>query len=205
MNQNRHRFLDFAGGLDDEEKPSTPDDDNIAQAYPQCSEGLRCNAIACLRDHWKNDTHIDDAYLSALQKGRFFILHKDGGLTGFVLVQSDAEQGWPSISHLYVVPERRKLGAGSRLLREAEDYIRVHLKKECARLWCDESLTQYYFGKGWHLDDTAALLSDESPTTVLLRKDLRAPLSYFFFTPPDVAPCELDQFYTANLQTMFDH
>jgi GNAT superfamily N-acetyltransferase len=64
----------------------------------------------------------------------------------------DRNNFYPYISHLYVIPSKRKQGYARKLLRFAEEYV-SDFGFDKARLWCDGDLVSYYEKQGWRVED----------------------------------------------------
>ncbi len=87
----------------------------------------------------------------------FFVAVADGAVVGTIMAGYDGHRGW--IYSVAVVPERRKLGIGSRLVRHAEDAL---MRKGCTKINLqitegNEPVAAFYQSLGYSIEKRVSM------------------------------------------------
>jgi GNAT superfamily N-acetyltransferase len=122
------------------------------QPYQLCDETIQKATVAHLAEEW-GPVYSTEGYIERIwsRTDIMFVMSDDSSFIGCVAV--DRRNFFPVMSHLYVVPEKRGLGYGNRLLRFAERYA-VKLSFTEIKLWCSQDMVSYYLKKGWVQEGT---------------------------------------------------
>ena len=117
------------------------------QPYQLCDENIQKAAVAHLANEW-GPASLEEGYIERIwsRTDIMFVISDDSLFIGCVAV--DRRNFFPVMSHLYVIPEKRGLGYGNRLLRFAERYA-LKLSFTEMKLWCSDDMVGYYVTKGW--------------------------------------------------------
>lgn len=140
--------------------------------FADCADVIRERVRSVFLDEWgaldpvayASTTFIEDNW-----KGTdvvYVMVDDEGHLVGIVAI--DRKNFYPSISHLYVVSERRNQGIGSLLLAVAEKYA-LYLSFTVVKLWCDETMTKFYETRGYERDDVL-----KQPGQIIMTKTIMA-------------------------------
>lgn len=97
------------------------------------------SCIPFILEQWKNG---DSFYI---------LLDPDQFVAGGAAI--DTKNNEPFISNIFTVPSARNKGFGRILMRYCEDYSEK-MGFTYAKLWCDESLIQYYTKQGYAVEKT---------------------------------------------------
>jgi len=89
----------------------------------------------------------------------FFVLFDDEGdfVSTFAV---DMENFAPMISHLYVNPNLRKRGFGTKTLKYGEKYIKK-MGFDTSHLWCEEELIKFYKKNNYNVDSKMKISEDK--------------------------------------------
>ena len=122
------------------------------QPYQMCDEMIQRATVAHLTKEW-GPAYSTEGYIERIwsRTDIMFVMSDDSSFIGCVAV--DRRNFFPVMSHLYVVPEKRGLGYGNRLLRFAERYA-AKLSFTEIKLWCSQDMVSYYMKKGWVQEGT---------------------------------------------------
>lgn len=117
--------------------------------YIETSNSIKEQVIKHMEKEWKYDhDHIMRNWTSG--GSVFYVMYSGNQFIGCVSI--DRKQFYPYIGNLYVVPDKRKSGYASVLLRLAEDYTEL-LSFNDSRLWCESHLIEYYEKRGYTIEE----------------------------------------------------
>lgn len=120
-----------------------------------------------------------DSYLDSKKKKRLLIMEENDKLIGFVGIKGeDVEENvsevlnkeYALITWIALIPEYRKKGLGSEILKECEKYARKWGKKG---IWlgCREKIIPFYEKKGYHREGT--FINDHGREEYLMLKEMK--------------------------------
>jgi len=143
--------------------------------YQECSNEIQEEVCKYLLDEWDEEAKIDTLddthhYITRNWHGGdiLYVLIKNKNnkkenneLLGFVAI--DRKQFYPFVSHIYIIPSKRKNGYGKLLLEFSIEYTKALEFTEC-RLWCESKLVSYYEKNGWKVID------EKNPKAIVMVK-----------------------------------
>jgi GNAT superfamily N-acetyltransferase len=147
--------------------------------FKNCSPEVQIMIAHALINIWKDDFSLKKIYsykgvINFILKNFtdknniFFVLFDDENdfISTFAI---DTENFAPYISHIFVNPNLRNKGFGTKTLKYAEKYIKK-LGFESSGLWCNEELIIFYKKNGYNVD--SPLRISESKTVWKMVKNL---------------------------------
>jgi len=138
--------------------------------FKNCPEQIQDMIAHALINIWADDFALKK--ISTYVGVKNFILHnfKDKNNSFFVLFDDegdfistfavDMENFAPMISHLYVNPNLRKRGFGTKTLKYGEKYIKK-MGFDTSHLWCEEDLIKFYKKNNYNVDSKMKISEDK--------------------------------------------
>jgi len=130
------------------------------QAFPE----VQSVVIKHLKKEF-GDFYSDRFVRKNWSSGDVFYVMVDKSETRFIgCVAVDRRNFYPYISELYVVPNERRNGYATKLLKFGEEYTKS-LSFYVAKLWCDKELVGFYKKRGYTIEEI-------KDNTYMMRKTL---------------------------------
>jgi len=138
--------------------------------FKNCPDQIQDMIAHALINIWSDDFALKK--ISTYVGVKNFILHnfKDKNNSFFVLFDDegdfistfavDMENFAPMISHLYVNPNLRKRGFGTKTLKYGEKYIKK-MGFDTSHLWCEEDLIKFYKKNNYNVDSKMKISEDK--------------------------------------------
>ena len=125
-----------------------------------------------LQMQWGDNSNItyDEAFIEKTWKSPaalYVMTDAQGNLVGTVAI--DRKSYFPFISHLYVKPQFRRRGYGSKLLTIAEGHAAHQYTFGQSKLWCPDECVKFYEKRKWRKEKVAWMLKPLTGLTLMTK------------------------------------